>query len=52
MSHGIPPERPTALRLAVVHSRSRVTHHLQGEATWSQELQTARLPWPHGLVGY
>jgi len=52
VSHVIPPELPTALGLAVVRKLSRVAHHLVGEATLSQELHTARLPWPHVLVGY
>src|SRR5262249_665990 len=52
VSHGLPPCFSTALGLAVVHALSRVAHHLVGEATLSQELHTARLPWPHVLVGY
>ena len=52
VSHVIPPSLPTALGLAVVHTLSQVAHHLLGEATLSQELHTARLPWPHVLVGY
>jgi hypothetical protein len=52
VSHVIPPSLPTALGLAVVHALSQVAHHLVGEATLSQELHTARLPWPHVLVGY
>src|SRR5215510_10632650 len=52
VSHVIPPSLPTALGLAVVHALSRGTHHLVGEATLSQELHTAGLPWPHVLVGY
>ncbi len=52
VSHVIPPSLPTAVGLAVVHALSRGAHHLVGEATLSQELHTARLPWPHVLVGY
>jgi len=52
VSHVIPPLLPTAVGLAVVHALSRGAHHLVGEATLSQELHTARLPWPHVLVGY
>ena len=52
VSHVIPPLLPTAVGLAVVHALSRGAHHLVGEATLSQELHTAKLPWPHVLVGY
>src|SRR5262250_934808 len=38
--------------LAVVDTPARGVHHRHGEATLSQELHTARLPWPHVLVGY
>src|SRR5215510_15168292 len=52
VSHVIPPSLPTAVGLAVVPALSRVAPHLVGEAPLSQELHTARLPWPHVLVGY
>ncbi len=52
VSHVIPPSLPTALGLAVVRDSSRVPHHRFGEATLSQELHTARLLWPHVLIGY
>ena len=52
VSHVIPPSLPTAVGLAVVHVPLTRRAPPCGEATLSQELHTARLPWPHVLVGY
>src|SRR5262249_51167932 len=51
-SRVIPPSLPTSVGLAGVHALSRVPLHLVGEGTFSQDLRTGRLPWPHVLVGY
>ena len=52
IDRAIPPWLPTALMLAVIISpHGSMTIQLD-EATLSQELRTARLLWPHVLVGY